>query len=242
MDSSIFSDWFKLKFVPQCHKALKNRGLPDSAVLLVDNAPSHPDVDLLQSDEGKIFCVYLPPLTTSLSQPMDQGILENIKRRYKRDLLLWLLDDEVGSMNIAEFSKTLNIKDAVLMSAKSWSEAEASSIAKCWNKLLICSEDSNQDTEDAGDNVDINSILSEWKSLLEREVTGSELMRVTLVIMNIQKRRLFLLQGRKMKVNKMMMKTILRLFFLLSHMQWPAKQYRRYSHILSNSHLHRWEL
>ena len=114
MDSSIFSDWFKLKFVPQCRKALKDRGLPDSAVLLVDNAPSHPDVDLLQSDEGKIFCVYLPPNTTSLIQPMDQGILENIKRRYKRDLLLRLLDDEVGSMNIAEFSKTLNIKDAVL--------------------------------------------------------------------------------------------------------------------------------
>ena len=51
-----------------------------------------------------------PPNTTSLIQPMDQDILENIKRRYKRGLLLWLLDDEVSSMNIAEFSKTLNIK------------------------------------------------------------------------------------------------------------------------------------
>ena len=163
MDSSIFSDWFKLKFVPQCRKALKDRGLPDSAVLLLDNAPSHPDVDLLQSDEGKMFCVYLPPNTTSLIQPMDQGILQNIKRCYKRDLLLRLLDDEVGSMNIAEFSKTLNIKDAVLMSAKSWSEVEASSIAKCWNKLLICSDDSNQDTEDAGDDEDINSILSDME-------------------------------------------------------------------------------
>ena len=62
---------------------------------------------------------------------MDQGILENIKRRYKRDLLLHLLnDDKVGSMNIAEFSKALNVKDAVLMSAKSWDEVEMTTIVK----------------------------------------------------------------------------------------------------------------
>ena len=75
----------------QCGHALKERGLLGSAILLVDNTLSHLDVDSLQSDDGKIFCVYLPPNTSSLIQPMDQGILENIKRRYKRDLLFRLL-------------------------------------------------------------------------------------------------------------------------------------------------------
>lgn len=136
MDSAIFSQWFKEKFIPRCRKALKEKGLAEKAILLLDNAPSHPDVDMLQSDDGKICCVYLPSNTTSLIQPMDQGVLENIKRRYKRDLLLRLLNDDVGSMNIAEFSKTLNVKDSVLMSANSWNDVEEGTIIKSWSKLL----------------------------------------------------------------------------------------------------------
>ena len=62
---------------------------------------------------------------------MDQGVLETIKRRYKRDLLLRLLNEENEGLNIAQFTKTLNILDAVLMSAKSWSEVEESTIAEC---------------------------------------------------------------------------------------------------------------
>ena len=130
MDSTIFTQWFKQKFLPHCRRALKDQGLAERAILLLDNAPSHPDVDSLRSDDGEISCVYLPPNTTSLIQPMDQGVLQNIKRHYKCDLLLCLLDDEADSMNMADFSETLNIKDAVLMSAKSWDEVEAGTIIK----------------------------------------------------------------------------------------------------------------
>ena len=63
-------------------------------------------------------------------------MLENIKCHYKRDLLLHLLnEEEVGSMNIAEFCTTLKINDAVLMSAKSWDEVEAGTITNSWSKL-----------------------------------------------------------------------------------------------------------
>ena len=62
-----------------------------------------------------------------------------------------LNDDEVGSMNIVEFSKTLNIKDAVLMSAKSWDEVEATTIVKSWSKLLKSSDESDKNSKDGGD-------------------------------------------------------------------------------------------
>ena len=76
---------------------------------------------------GEISCLYLPPnTTTSLIQPMDQGVLGNMKRRYKRDLLLRLLNKENEGLNIAEFYKTLTILDAVMMSDKSWREREMS--------------------------------------------------------------------------------------------------------------------
>ena len=136
MDSSIFKTWFHEKFVPRCQKALAEKGITKRAILLLDNAPSHPDIEHLSSTDGEISCLYLPPNTTSLIQPMDQGVSETIKRRYKRDLLLCLLNKENEGSNIPEFTKALNILDAVLMSAKSWTEVEESTIRKSWNKLL----------------------------------------------------------------------------------------------------------
>ena len=146
-----------------CHivvEHLKTKVL-ERAIFLLDNAPSHPDVDSLQLDDGEISCVYLPPNTTSLIQPMDQSVLENIKRRYKCDLLFRLLDDEADSMNMADFSKTLNIKDAVLISAKSCDKEEAGTIIQSCSKLLKCQNVSDKDSEGAGDDVDVNSLLND---------------------------------------------------------------------------------
>ena len=43
--------------------------LAQKALPLLDNAPSHPDIDCLISDDGEISCLYLPLNTTSLIQP-----------------------------------------------------------------------------------------------------------------------------------------------------------------------------
>ena len=96
MNSSIFSDWFINIFVPSVKKYLHDKNLPVKAILLLDNAPSHPSTDVLQSSDKSVTAMYLPANTTSLIQPMDQGVLETIKRHYKRDLLrkLLLLDEE----------------------------------------------------------------------------------------------------------------------------------------------------
>ena len=89
----------------------------------------HPRVDLLHSDDGNIACLYLPPNTTSIIQPMDKGVLEALKRHYKRDLLLRYLNQEATGSRMEEFSKSLTITDAVLMSAKAWEEIKVETIA-----------------------------------------------------------------------------------------------------------------
>ena len=64
---------------------------------------------------------------------MDQGVLENIKCRYKRDLLRKiLLESEVSFVN---FAKTLTIKDAVYASSKCWKEVHVTSLSRACNKL-----------------------------------------------------------------------------------------------------------
>ena len=111
----------------------------------------------LTSEDGHITCLYMPPNTTSVPQPMDQGILKNINKCYKRDLLLQLLDGDSNS-NIAEFRKTLNIKDAVLMTAKSWNEVEQQTIAKSWKKLwpIVNGPDEDQHDEDSTELSDVS--------------------------------------------------------------------------------------
>ena len=91
MDRAIFTDWFFKHFVPEVKQYLQSKSLPPKALLLLDNAPSYPPISSLISMNGGIKCLYLPPNVTSLIQPMDQGVLGNKKRRYKRDLLRKLL-------------------------------------------------------------------------------------------------------------------------------------------------------
>ncbi|GBM79646.1 hypothetical protein AVEN_203075-1, partial [Araneus ventricosus] len=54
-------------------KHLEDVGLPQKAVLLLDNATSHPSKEILKSEDGNIFVKYLPPNVTAHIQPMDQA-------------------------------------------------------------------------------------------------------------------------------------------------------------------------
>eukprot|EP00117_Sycon_ciliatum_P011952 scpid40580/ scgid13208/ Tigger transposable element-derived protein 2 len=138
MDGALFTKWFHDRFVPTVSSELRKLGLPAEAVLLLDNAPSHPDTTALCSSDGKITCMFLPPNTTSLIQPMDQGVLENIKSLYRRDLLLKAVTEEQHAEHstVIDFMKGLTIKDAVLVSARSWDQVRSKdTLMKSWKKL-----------------------------------------------------------------------------------------------------------
>ena len=52
-------------------------------LLLVDKCTAHPHVNTLKNIQLK----FLPPNTTSLIQPMDQGIIKNLKTLYHKELV-----------------------------------------------------------------------------------------------------------------------------------------------------------
>jgi hypothetical protein len=82
------------------------------------------------SDDEKIIAKFLPPNVTSLIQPMDQGVLESIKRRYKRKLLEELvLKDEQG-MSILTFLKSINMLRVATLIAVSWNEISSKIMEK----------------------------------------------------------------------------------------------------------------
>lgn len=134
MTVEIFSDWFKTKFVPAVRKHLENVGLPQKAVLLLDNAPSHPNEEILKSEDGNIFVKYLPPNVTAVIQPMDQGVIQKLKTTYRRNLLLKLVEE--GYDNLLSFWKNLTVLDAIYYVADAWKSIKSTTVKKSWKAIL----------------------------------------------------------------------------------------------------------
>uniref|UniRef100_A0A3P9I863 HTH CENPB-type domain-containing protein n=1 Tax=Oryzias latipes TaxID=8090 RepID=A0A3P9I863_ORYLA len=89
------SNWFYQSFIPQAREYLREKGMPFQVLLLMDNAAGHA-VDLRH--EG-VRIEFLPPNTTSLLQPMDQGVICAFKALYMGNCLQQLVDAIDGDEN-----------------------------------------------------------------------------------------------------------------------------------------------
>ena len=149
---AIFLEWFNKFFVPAVIKfqteVLKLKPEDIKAVLLLDNAPAHPAAEQLVSLCGRIKVLYLPPNTTSVVQPMDQGVISALKRRYIKKYLDEVLavtpppdgqEDNRGAQTLANI-KAYNIRSAIFNMAYSWSDIKISTLANSWKKLLMDEE------------------------------------------------------------------------------------------------------
>ena len=56
MDSAIFKSWFFDHFIPSVSSYLRGKGY--ARILVLDNAPSHPQLDILQSPDGAFTCFF----------------------------------------------------------------------------------------------------------------------------------------------------------------------------------------
>jgi hypothetical protein len=134
MDTQIFTSWFKEEFVPAVTKFLKDKGLPQKAILLVDNAPCHGQKDLKSLKVGGIRVIFLPPNITSIAQPMDQGVLEFLKKIYRKQLLSFILsNDEEDHMVML---KKIDVLDVIRFVSEAWNQVEPITVIRSWRKLL----------------------------------------------------------------------------------------------------------
>ena len=70
MDSTLFESWFHDRFVPYAKKFCQDNSIEYKILLLLANAPAHPSVEILQSKDGRVNTMFLPPNTTAIIQPM----------------------------------------------------------------------------------------------------------------------------------------------------------------------------
>lgn len=78
------------------------------AILLIDNAPSHPS----ELKSGDIIFYSLPANVTSLIQPLDQGAIETFKQHY-RGLFLQIILQDCETRDMNEALKLVNMKHGV---------------------------------------------------------------------------------------------------------------------------------
>ncbi|GBP29919.1 Jerky protein homolog-like [Eumeta japonica] len=97
---------------------------------------------------GSLKRRFLPPNVTSLLQPMDQSVIETMKRHYRRQLLRKLLiggaEDE--ELVLANHSK-INLKDSCYMVAEAWSLVTPVTLRRAWNKLKGLPSEKNKKKE-----------------------------------------------------------------------------------------------
>lgn len=132
MTRDIFTKWFYNEFIPSVRDYSQNKNITPSALLILDNAPSHHTLMTLESDDKLIKTLFIPPNSTAIIQPMDQNVINILKKNYKKMLVEdLLLRDTVG-----EGLKDLNLKDVVFMIKNSWDSVSKKIIRQSWKHLM----------------------------------------------------------------------------------------------------------
>ncbi len=132
----MFEDWFTSHFCPEAEKYCQNNNLAFKVLLILDNAPGHPTT--LSDLNSNVKVIFLPPNTTSLIQPMDQGTISAFKAYYIRRTFSQAIQLTTGdnAITLQEFWKQFNIKQAVANIHDSWEEITASCMRAVWQNIL----------------------------------------------------------------------------------------------------------
>uniref|UniRef100_A0A3B3WHD8 DDE-1 domain-containing protein n=1 Tax=Poecilia mexicana TaxID=48701 RepID=A0A3B3WHD8_9TELE len=109
------------------------KGLDFKVLLLMDNTGGH-DADL--SYDG-VRIEYLPSKTTSLIQPMDQGIICAFKALYTRNALQHLIEavDSDQDFSLKAYWREYTIASCLLNIERAIQEMKSENLNACWKKL-----------------------------------------------------------------------------------------------------------
>ena len=107
--------------------------------MIIDNCPAHSKVNGLQAIE----LVFLPPNTTSKTQPMDQGVIQSLKCHYRKRVIYTLLRHIETKTDLK-----INVFQALEMLQQVWSSVTLVTIQKCYRHVgFILSKGDTQSDE-----------------------------------------------------------------------------------------------
>lgn len=122
MNSKIFAEIVK-KFNEEMKKKNKN------VILFMDSVRSH----VQEWDLSNVKVKYFPKNTTSVSQPLDQGIIRSFKANYRKSIICRLINDYEDDLEVT--GRNINLFDAMSMIDNSWKNVTNSTIKNCFAKV-----------------------------------------------------------------------------------------------------------
>ncbi|XP_053391040.1 tigger transposable element-derived protein 4-like [Mercenaria mercenaria] len=147
-DGQIFEDWLR-----KIDREMKRRGR--RIAMVVDNAPCHPKLQNLSNIE----LIFLPPNTTSKTQPMDQGMIQKLKVHYRKRVVLRQLS---AIDNGHDF--TLSVLYALRLLQQSWEFVTPTTITNCYRHagftLQIIDDQGDDDDTDELDDIPLARLAS----------------------------------------------------------------------------------
>ena len=136
MDSQIFEEW-----VCKLDQTFRMEGR--KIALIIDICPAHPSV----SDLTNVQLVFLPPNTTSVLQPMDQGVIRSLKAHCQGRVVRRLC----RALDKTETLPKISILQAMKILVSLWKAVSAQTIVNSFRKAGITPEAQNASITDADD-------------------------------------------------------------------------------------------
>jgi hypothetical protein len=116
--------------------------------VIMDNCSSHPAAEMNEFTNVNVF--FLPPGTTSHTQPMDAGVIKNLKVHYRHRLCRKRLACAEEKL---PFHWT--ILDAAVTIKAAWHDVKGNTIQHCFEKVGFVSVDSDVQENESNEDTDI---------------------------------------------------------------------------------------
>ncbi|XP_064462709.1 tigger transposable element-derived protein 4-like [Ornithodoros turicata] len=151
--AAIFEDYVRLL---DCKFHAKQR----KVLFIIDNCPSHGKIENLKA----ITVEFLPANTTSVLQPMDQGIIEMTRRLYQKSLQRMLLAYDCNK------GYSIDLLGAIHLICRSWRDLEGAKIANCFVHAGFCRVRATAQPVELDDREESESLYRRVHDLVGQEV------------------------------------------------------------------------
>ena len=128
-------------------------------ILFLDNATCHPKSMIGQFSQIKT--VFLPKNTTSRLQPLDAGIIQIFKVKYRKRLVKYVLARILEDASTAEIVKGLDVLVAIRWIQEAWKEVSNSTIKNCFEKCGIKGDNGPMEVE-KDDHLEFEALVKEF--------------------------------------------------------------------------------
>lgn len=156
MTSEIFERWIK-------ELDTKMKSQKRKIVMFIDNCPAHPVT--VSKKLRNIELIFFPPNMTSKLQPMDQGIIKNIKHHYRNRIVHKIVNAIDNNLPV---QKLITLKECITEVAKVWSEnVSQKTIKNCFSKAGFTEKIDEWEEEDE---MDLATLKRQW-GILQKTAT-----------------------------------------------------------------------